>query len=162
MRSCNLASGSPGKLGAKTKAFLNALASWLTAELARSLSLQTCRRDERDEQAENDAERGQHARRNGFERFGASASGQRRNASVDSECKQIGDAENQQRHPEHRQFMEPVVHRSLRSCLSELRLPDDTVFELMLTIDMTANGMAWPYSCQANDADYGCHVEMGS
>jgi hypothetical protein len=32
----NSASGSPGKLAAKTKAVLNALASWLTAELVLS------------------------------------------------------------------------------------------------------------------------------
>src|SRR5436305_8977014 len=42
MRSCNLASGSPGKAAARTSAVLNVLASWLTAAPARSLSLQTC------------------------------------------------------------------------------------------------------------------------
>src|SRR5215475_9022441 len=42
MRSCNLASCSPGKLAARTSTVLNALASWITAALARSLSLQTC------------------------------------------------------------------------------------------------------------------------
>jgi hypothetical protein len=38
---------------------------------------------ERDEQAENYTERGQHARRNGLERFGASAPRQRRNTGMD-------------------------------------------------------------------------------
>src|SRR5215475_11376332 len=42
MRSCSLPSSSLGKLAATTSTVLKALASWLTAALARSLSLQTC------------------------------------------------------------------------------------------------------------------------
>src|SRR6516164_2192508 len=38
----NLFSGSPGKLADRTRTLRSAVASWLTAVLARSLSLHTC------------------------------------------------------------------------------------------------------------------------
>src|SRR5262249_28998063 len=68
------------------------------------------RRRKRDKEAEYDADRGKHARRNSLERAQALADRQRLDDCLYQDRKEIGDAEYNERHPYDGKIVKPVAH----------------------------------------------------